>query len=78
MAPFRGAGTTIPTDDDPVSDGQHSTIGTVGFSFVDEPLHHPIPDHVPPVGDAFIVGKGGEDDFGVVLLEVERIFLALE
>ena len=78
LAPFGGVGTSILTEDDSVSDGHHSTIGTVVFSFFDEPLHHPVRDHVPPVGDAFIVGKSGEDDFGVVLLGVKQMFSASE
>ena len=67
MAPFGGTGASVPAKDDTVSDGYHHTISTVVLSSINESLPYPIRDHVPPVGDIFIVGQGGDDDFDVVL-----------
>ena len=73
-----GVGTCVSTEDDPGRDGRNCIVSTVVSSCIDEPLHHPIRDHVPPVGDVFIVGQGGEDDFHVVLFGVEWIVSASE
>ena len=71
MAPFVSAGAGVPSKNDLVSDGCHRAVGALGAGRVDGPLHHAVGDHVPPVGNAFLVGQGREDDFNAVLLGFE-------
>ena len=47
------------------------------YAVINEPLDHAVRDHVPPIGDAFVVGEGRENDFDVVRLRFERAVFGL-